>query len=196
MQRVTRCRIEVSSLVFVLAMAVAPHVLAHSHPNHLRGDYAFSAIVNCAAAVDPNGFNSNLARIGAGHTNSISVAGFLHYNGDGTGNQVQQNLRVNPNATGGGQFPVEQADVNCNLTYAVNNDHSFSQQLTCNSTTLAGFGAGTTGTFAVEVHGVIGQSGGVLILGDTVPDTEVFNRSDGSTVNSLCGRTGTAVKVQ
>jgi hypothetical protein len=196
MQHVMRRPADVVSLtVFVLAMAGAPQVMAHSHPNHLRGDYAFSVSADCAAAVDPNGFDGDLKRIGAGHTNIISVAGVLHYNGDGTGNSVQQNLRVNPNATAAGQFPVEQADVTCDLTYAVNDDHNFSQQLTCNSTTVAGFGAGTTGTSSIQIHGVIGRSGEVLILGDTIPDNEVFTRSDGSIVHSLCGRKGTAVQI-
>lgn len=44
------------------------------------------------------------------------------------------------NATGGGAFPVSEADFGCPLAYTVNADGSFTTQLGCSGTVLSGAG--------------------------------------------------------
>lgn len=181
--------------IATVALGNRPVALAHDDPHHLRGDYAFNATVNCA--LDFVGFAPNLAHLDGGTTNSVAVAGTFHFNGDGTGSVMQQNLRVNHTSNSAPAIPVEQTPLNCNLTYTVNDDHSFTAQVNCTGTTLAGFGAGSIISFNFQLQGVIGQSGEVLLVSNTIPTVETFSRTTGSgttTAFNICARNGTAVK--
>jgi hypothetical protein len=175
-------------------VCVATMAEAHGDPNHLRGEYAFSATTSFAT--DPVGWTSNLAHIGNGTTNNAHVGGILVFNGDGTGTQKYQLLRINRDSNGIGQQPVEHSEVNCTLTYTVNNDHVFTVRHNCTGTVLNGFAEGQTFTLIFQTQGAIGQDGKVLVLYDTTPNAETLTRSTGVTINSIVGRSGVAVKMK
>ena len=111
-------------ILFLLTLGGNPPIAqAEPDPNRLlEGDYKYSAKVTCAR--DTTGFNenNNFQRQGVGSTFALAVQGDAHYNGDGTGTFVGQRLGINSNATATGQFPIGQADLDCDLTDTVNAD--------------------------------------------------------------------------
>ncbi len=168
--------------------------------NRLKGDY--STILSASCAIGPvGGFGPNLERLGgfSGGTINIELAGVFHYNGDGTGTFVHQRVRTLDDAPN----PFIQAEGSCNVTYSVNPDGSFNQQLSCVSTLLKGIvGPNSPGQTLTEpgfqLNGMIGLSGKILLLSHTSPNVELvqFSGVNPVSVHRLCGRTGTAVKIR
>ncbi len=172
--------------------------------NRLKGDY--STILSASCAVGPiGGFGSNLERVPVGgsiipeSTLNIELAGVFHYNGDGTGTFAHQRLRVLDDNV----RPLIQAEGNCTVTYSVNPDGSFSQQLSCVSTLLKGIaGPNSPGQTLTEpgfrLNGIIGLPGKILLFSDTSPDTELvqFSGTTPLNLNRICGRSGTGVKTR
>jgi hypothetical protein len=188
-------------IVLVLAFAVFTGTsTGQAKPNlnaQLKGDYAFFVTATCA--IDAGGFNdSTLAREGGGTTLTFSKQGIRHYNGDGTGTITVQQLIINPLAIGANAEPVTHAHQNCNMTYQVNADGTFTEEHSCMSTVLAGFRANETLSFTARYQGWIGSNRQVLLIGTTAPFEKSIDWTNPSfdDFSVICHRSGMAVKVK
>ncbi len=164
----------------------------------LRGEYALTLTSLCAA--DSEGFGENLERLSIGGTNPVfAVQGKLWYNGNGSGRFEGQQLFMGPTILNPNTFPIRQEGMNCDFTYEVNPDGSFTQEMgSCQSPILAGPNSGTIITQnGIIIKGQIGPWKQTLIFQDTSPNIEIVDRSaiPLPTVNRICGRSGTAVRV-
>ncbi|MFQ5881095.1 MAG: hypothetical protein ACE5I9_01300 [Candidatus Methylomirabilales bacterium] len=177
----------------------------------LRGDYAFTLTRVCVnvnlANVPPDTdpfVGAELTLGGPASVNTMLRRGTLSYNGDGTGSLVVQLLIIVPNPRFPGS-PVKQDEGSCQLTYEVNPDNSFMQNLICENTRLAGTVLDQVATSTGIVHqGQISKDGRVLILSDSDVNEEILKlfrppldlSSPDLEFRRICWRNGTAVKVE
>ncbi|MFQ5839124.1 MAG: hypothetical protein ACE5HK_00205 [Candidatus Methylomirabilales bacterium] len=176
----------------------------------LRGDYAFTLTKVCvqgSLANVPGGGDlfeppPRLRLRGFAGRNTRVTQGIFRYNGDGTGSATARSLLVIDNVGSPGSSPVRQNQFSCNLTYVVNPDRSFTQQLACAGTRLAGAFAELDPPEALTLEGVrhqgqIGIGRRVLVFSDTEVNVEEFTATGiPSLLQSICGQSGTAVKLR
>jgi hypothetical protein len=92
---------------------------------------------------------------------------------------------------------VNELDYTCTGTYQVSNNSSFSEDITCSGTIIAGVAAGQTFTQTGLHHtGHIGFLAQTLVMSDTSTNVENITFSVIGSLSRLCGSSGTAVKIR
>lgn len=159
--------------------------------NRLKGDYAYTLVRDCIQNVAGFGPPPALNLLSAGTTRGASIVGVLTYNGDGTGTSMYTILQINNTA-----ISVNQSQTTCDITYAVNTDNSYTEQLSCSGTVLAGPSEGQTFTITgIGRQGQIAQGGQALLIADIETNVETLNLSTSGPFKRICARSGHAIKV-
>lgn len=191
MQRIVVSCFVVAVLVLITlplqSMAQSQQGLNH----RLKGDYAFTLVRDCIQTAAGFAPPPALTLLSPGTTRGASIVGMITYNGDGTGTSISTTLQVNNTA-----ISVSQSQSTCDITYAVNPDNSYTEQLTCSGTILAGPSAGQTFTITGSSRqGQIAQGGQALLIAGIETNVETVNLSTSGTRQRICGRSGHAIKV-
>lgn len=181
----------------------------------LDGDFAFTltrVCVNVRFFIRPDGTPNvppgqdaftdfpDLDLQGFASTNTFGVRGILRY--DGNENVAVEDgslvfILHGSGVTQPGSSPARHNLFTCNGTYDVNPDRSFTQQLNCISTRIAGFEVGEVFTVTGVVHqGQISRDGRTLLLSDTLPNVEDLDSDKRGAFQRICGRSGTAVEIR
>lgn len=196
------------TLLLVVPALITGGTLAEAQPAPnalLRGDYVFTLTRICATGnlVNvPGGGNVfedplSLVLRGPAGRNIRMDQGILHFGGDGTGSVTGRSIIRFDNVGSIGSSPVRQNAFECDISYQVNPDRSFTLRVVdCSVIRLAGVDAGRT--FAVTddivLEGQISRSKHVLIFGDTDINVENLTSSFGDNFQRICARNGNAVK--
>ncbi|MCG3774201.1 MAG: hypothetical protein JW395_1018 [Nitrospira sp.] len=189
------------SLSVGLAMAEGER----GNPNALlKGTYRHSTIFHCATT--PQGFTDDLVPLGGGNAGgSTNYTGVITYDGNGHATMSNHGVAIFP-----GPYPPEGTSIaaitfdnNCDWTYRVNPDGSFTQGGNC-----IGFDRIGPRAFDIpdeqirisniQLEGQIGVGGQVLIWNQvepTVQTLEILNRPFQFSNKSICAYHGTAVRV-
>ena len=116
----------------------------------------------------------------------------ITYNGDGTGTLIYTILQINNTF-----ISVGQSQTNCDITYAVNPDNSYTEDLICSGTTLAGPSASQTFMLnGIGHQGQIGRGGQTLLITDIETNVETLTVPGPVTVKRICARSGHAIRVE
>ncbi len=153
----------------------------------LKGTYRLSNSLSCATSINA-GFNpETLESLGPGGTDHIYLTDVITYDGHAT--MTDHGIFLSGAPHDSSTRPVGTFEENCNFTYAVNRDGSFSQEGNCKATdesyTLTG--SKNVGQIAVE--------GSVLILNLAEPVEQTLILRDGTTIFRICGYEGAAVRL-
>ena len=116
-----------------------------------------------------------------------SNEGFLTFHGDGTGSFDGRTLTMIHNA-GPGTVAMTEGPFTCPLTYTVEEDGSFTTQLTCVNA------AGNPILTGLALHGQLQKGGRLLVANDTNRNVETVI-SPGGIFKRICGRSQTAIRV-
>jgi hypothetical protein len=143
----------------------------------LRGDYSVTFMKACKIVDATAAFD-------------VVIRGKVSYDGAGNGNFVGEALAVDPasaNAT----------NQTCTVTYTVNADGTFTQQLNCNLTFTNGPNAGNTATLTGIIHqGQLSLDGTVNLVSDVDDNVETFTITSGPqsgfTNQRICNGSGVA----
>ena len=159
--------------------------------NRLKGDYAFTMARDCIQTVDGFGSFPTLNLLSDGTTRGASIVGIITYNGDGTGTSMSTNLQINHT------FPsVSQSQATCDISYTVNPDNSYTEDLECSGMIDAGPSAGVPFTLmGGGRQGQIGRGGKTLLIIDTESNVETLILSESVTRLRICWRSGHAIKI-
>ena len=152
------------------------------------------------------GGNNQLPADGTeGGIQTLTQKGIMHFNGEGTGSYEGIALNIGHSATLPADFPVTENDVQCNFTYNVNPDRSFSRESAlCTGTIQSGapLFVGKPFTFTAEQFGAgqIGVGNQMLLLSGTNASIQTVTFPDffpGFDVSwdRICNGSGTAVKL-
>jgi hypothetical protein len=183
------------TLLLLLAPFVVDGESVHATEDfnkRLRGEWAFTQIHFCVQTRVPGEtFVGAALQVPSGGANSSirSNEGTLAFNGDGTGSFDGKTLTINPLATTPGATPISEGPFTCPLTYAVNDDGSFTTQLTCiapDGTTISG----------LELRGQLSHDGELLIANDTNRNVETITLPGAAVLQRVCGRSQTAVRLR
>jgi len=220
------------TIAFAISGLVLAGVGSAAAAPNIKGSYGFTGTAACLVAPghvgDPNvpppltnptpgvalpnsGFNANLQPIdfpgSASFTRSFSVAGFLTFNGNGTGTVkgtvVGTTHRPTPAPNGFPHFPPSAggADFTFNFTYVVNADGSWTATMVPGSyseTFTSGPRTGQTATVDAipPVSGMISRDGETLIAAHLTPDIEVHSYSNGDVWPEICHRSRVFIKLK
>jgi len=167
----------------------------------LKGQYRSNFFLSCAQN-DLDGFGADFKYLNTtpphgGKFRTFATRGTRTYNGDGTGSAAIVSLIVFDDDAPG-DVAVIQSSLNCNLTYSVNADLSFTEIVSCSGTINTGPDAGDQFTVTgIVLNGQISPKGDVLGFSDTGTNVETFtNTTQGITFVRICGRSGSAIKVK
>ena len=193
MQRIVVSCFAVAALVLITLPLQSMAQQQRGLNNRLKGDYAFTmardCIQNTAGFADPPPLT--LLSNGNVSTRGASIVGIITYNGDGTGTSMSTNLQINHT------FPsVSQSHNECDITYAVNPDNSYTEDLECSGMIDAGPSAGVPFTLmGGGRQGQIGRGGKTLLIIDTESNVETLILSESVTRLRICWRSGHAIKI-
>jgi hypothetical protein len=179
------------ALALPMLLVLAPQAEAFDLNRVLHGDYALAYSRVCSQS--PNGFSlQGLAAAPATELTS-AIEMVQTYNGDGTSSAVGHALNIINVGTNQNEL-----DFTCTGTYQVNNDGSFSEDLSCSGTVVAGPIAGQTFTQpGIRRTGHIGIFAQTLVISNTRSNLESITFSGtGSPLARNCGRSGTAVRIR
>jgi len=192
----------------IVLLVIGREAIAASNPNLnrlLRGKYAFTQSATCVQ--NEAGFGPNFQVLAPippqtpAVTFTFATRAILNYNGEGMGSLTEgESLSITHDATGSGAFPVNRSTTECGLTYVVNPDRSFTQELTCNTVFFEGGLEDVTQTQTpFQMQGQIGRGRRTLLISDTIPDVETVFRTPPSGPpfmrKRVCFRSGTAIKL-
>jgi hypothetical protein len=180
------------ALVLPMLLLLAPQAGAFDFNRVLHGDYAFTYSRVCAQS--PNGFSPQGLALNPISELTSTIEMVQTYNGDGTSSAVGGHaLNIINNATNQNEL-----DFTCTGTYQVNNDGSFSEDLNCSGTVVAGPIAGQTFTQpGIHRSGHIGIFAQTLVISNTGSNLESITFSgSGIALARICGRSGTAVRIR
>ena len=162
----------------------------------LHGKYAVTYSRVCIQ--NPVGFTPSpqLVPLGSPGIELTSTVKMIQtYNGDGTSTATDGhmlNVLHNTNSV----ISVNELQFTCNGTYQVNHGGSFSEDLSCFGTTVAGVTLGQTFTqTGIHRTGYIGVLAQTLVISDTGSNLENITFSVSGSQARICGRSGTAVKI-
>jgi len=156
----------------------------------LHDNYAVTFSRVCAQSA--GGFNAQLQPIGPVSQLTSAVEMVQTYNGDGTSSAVAHAVNIINNASNQNRL-----DFTCTGTYQVNADGSFSEDMSCFGTVVAGVLAGQSFTqTGVHRTGHIGVLAQTLVIGNTGTNLENVTFSLAGSFARICGRSGAAVKIR
>lgn len=116
------------------------------------------------------------------------------FNGDGTGTETNKNMTIRNNANADGQQAVQLRSGECNLTYTVNSDRSFTKTTACTNDKLAGYGSQQT-TSTGTVGGQLAKGGQSFVLVNVEPTVITsINTQNDDRFQSICHLIGYGVK--
>jgi hypothetical protein len=186
----------ITLLINLLFIAANTFSLEAADLNHmLQGDYKFVSTLSCVSSA--GGFNEDLTRIGGGGIVTSHSNGIVTFDGNGNGTFDGSVLVINPIKTNDGQAPVAPADFTGTLTYTVNTDGSYEDNKVLTSTNTDGPGTGVIKSISgLSSNGQLSSNGETLLLHDSKQNIEVITFPDESTVDRICGRTGTMMKIE
>jgi hypothetical protein len=178
------------SLVLPVLLLLAPQAEALDLNRVLHGKYAVTFSRVCAQAA--GGFNALLQPIGPASQLTSTVEMVQTYNGDGTSSAVAHAMNVINNASNQNEL-----DFTCTGTYQVSADRSFSEDMSCSGTVIAGILAGQTFTqTGIHRTGHIGILAQTLVISGTGTNLENITFSLLGSQTRICGRSGTAVRIR
>ena len=179
------------AMILPVLLVLAPQIQARDRDEVLRGVYAYTFTRVCAQSA--GGFNSNLQPLGSSVQQLTSTIEMVQtYNGDGTSSARAHALNIINNATAQNEL-----DFTCSGTYLVNDDRSFTEEMSCSGTILAGALVGQTFTqTGVRWNGHIGHRAQTLVISNTSPNLENITFSGFGSNARICGRSGTGVKLR
>jgi len=177
------------ALALPMLLILAPQAEARDLNRVLHGDYALTFSRVCAQAA--GGFNAALQPIGSVSQLTSTIEMVQTYNGDGTSSASAHAVNI---ISGG--INQNELDFTCTGTYQVNADGSFSEDMSCTGSVIAGLIAGQTFTQAgIHRTGHIGILAQTLVISDTGTNQENITFSAAGSFTRICGRSGTAVKI-
>lgn len=143
----------------------------------LRGEYNITATRACKVVDTASAF-------------TVVVRGKVSYDGAGNGNFVGAVLAVD-------SVSANTVDQTCTVTYTVNADGTFTQQLNCNLTFTNGPNIGNTATLTgITQQGQLSLDGTVNLVSDVADNVETFTITSGPqsgfTNQRICNSSGTA----
>ncbi len=179
------------ALALPMLLLLAPRAEAFDFNRVLHGDYALTFSRVCAQS--PNGFSPQGLALSPASELTSTIETIQTYNGDGTSSAVGHALNIINNATNQNEL-----DFTCTGTYQVNADGSFSEDMSCSGTVVAGPIAGQTFTQnGIHRTGHIGILAQTLVISDTRSNFEFITFSGtNSPITRICGRSGTGVRVR
>jgi len=173
-----------------MLLLLAPRAEAIDLNRVLHGNYAVTFSRVCAQAA--GGFNALLQPIGAVSQLTSTVEMVQTYDGDGASSAVAHAVNIINNASNQNELAFT-----CTGTYQVNAHGSFSEQMSCSGTVVAGILAGQSFTQSgVHRSGHIGALAQTLVISDTATNLENITFSLNGSFSRICGRSGTAVKIR
>lgn len=190
-----------------IAAAEAPH-------ESLRGTYSLTFTRTCAVEgpeliVPPGPGGARTGIGGGGVTGPFTLSGLVRYDEAGGGTFTGQHSFASgtgPVGTGittseGNEIFVNQAAVTCTLTYAVNPDGSFTQQLNCTAGFTTGPNTGQIATLnGIAMDGQLSPEGSVLLLSQAGTARETFTPNFGATAGvpqqRICNGSGMATSLR
>lgn len=202
-------------IVFFLAAATGLACAGGAAANSpkLKGEYAFTGTGTCLYSIPSSagggGFNANLqpnpnSRV---YSQPSSVQGVRTFNGDGTGTVKGTTVSITPPPTpagipcpGPGCFSpfASSSTFEASFTYTVQNDGTFTSQLSGLMTgqVLSGPNAGQTFTIDVPpLVGLIGDNAKTLTIAHVVPVVETITQN-GTPFPRICNRSRVLVKMK
>ena len=184
------CEAHTPALILPVLLVLAPQTEARDRDEVLRGVYAYTFTRVCAQSAA--GFNASLQPLGPVQQLTSTIEMVQTYNADGTSSATAHALNIINNATAQNEL-----DFTCSGTYLVNDDRSFSEEMTCSGSIVAGALVGQTFTqTGVRRTGRIGHGARTLVISDTRPDLENITFSGFGSNARMCGRSGTGVKIR
>jgi len=180
----------------------------------LKGDYAFTGTAACLYSAPggtpgTGGFNPNLTPVVGSRvwSQSFSAEGVRTFNGNGTGTIKGTNVTINVPPTPGfpgpfscpGCFPpsASSSSFSASFTYTVNNDGSFTTQLSglMTGTILTGPSAGQTFTLDLPPQvGLIAEDAKTLTIASVEPLVETLIQN-GNPLPRICHRSRVLIKM-
>jgi hypothetical protein len=182
---------DLKALILPMLLLLAPQAEALDLNRVLHGNYAFAYSRVCSQS--PNGFSPQGVAVAPATELTSAIEMVQTYNGDGTSSAMGHALNIINNATNQNEL-----DFTCTGTYQVNADGSFSEDLNCSGTVVAGPIAGQTFTQpGIRRTGHIGIFAQTLVISNTRSNLESITFS-GTPIPlaRICGRSGTAVRVR
>ncbi len=192
MQRDLLHAARVAFLLFI-AFALLRAVIAEAKNlnNKLKGDYEYTLSRDCVR--NQAGFDEDLRLEGPGAPRAMNVLGTITYDGVGEGTIVATGTNhFHYGLQGTGNLALSKFNAECNLTYTVNPDMSFTQWISCNWEDHLGNTGTRTGTV---MQGQITNDGKILLLADPDSNVETITSPSGTSY-AICGRSGMAVKLK
>jgi hypothetical protein len=182
-------------LLFALGVLIDVHDAGAGEEERLnarlKGEYAFTQIHICVVTNVPGeefgpGFE---VPPGGATSRTLSNEGRLTFNGDGTGSFDGRAFAINHSAIRPGAVAATAGPFTCPLTYTVNDDSSFTTELTCVSPDGAPIVSG------LALRGQLQRGGRMLIASDTERNVETVHTA-GGLLQRICGRSQTAIRVR
>ena len=180
------------ALALPMLLVLAPQAEAFDLNRVLHGDYAVTYSRVCSQS--PNGFGPTGLAVAPASELTSAIEMVQTYNGDGTSSAVGHALNIINNAANQNEL-----DFTCTGTYQVNNDGSFSEELNCSGTVVAGPIVGQTFTQpGIRRSGHIGILAQTLVVSNTKSSLESITFSGAPTIPlaRICGRSGTGVRIR
>ena len=189
-------KILITVLLNLLFIAANTFSLEAADLNHmLQGEYIMVSTLTCVSS--SGGFNENLTRIGGGGIVTSHSNGLVTFDGNGNGTLVGTTIVINPIKLNDGEAPVTPNDTTSTFTYTVDTNGFYQSNSVITSTRTGGPSSGVTITISgIRIEGQLSSDGETLLISDTNPNIEVITLPDESTVDRICGRTGTIMKIK
>ena len=178
------------ALALLILLALTPQAEAIDLNRVLHGKYAFTYSRVCSQS--PNGFSAQGVAVPPATELTSAIEMVQTFNGDGTSSAMGHALNIINVGTNQNEL-----DFRCTGTYQVNIDGSFSEELSCSGSAVAGPITGQTFT-QPDIHrsGHIGILAQTLVVSNTTSSLESITFSGtGTPLARICGRSGTAVKI-
>lgn len=120
------------------------------------------------------------------------------FNGDGTGQHSAASMIIRNDANQPGNLTVRQYTTECDFTYAVNADGSFSVEFgECTSTKVKGYGSDEVKSTGARYGGQLAKGGQSFVCVDNEPNILTSTNSmpdDGAVFKRICHSVGFGVK--
>lgn len=183
-------RTRLPTVILPALLLLLPQAEARDRDEVLRGVYAYTFTRVCAQSAA--GFNADLQPLGPVQQLTSTIEMVQTYHGDGTSSAVAHALNIINNASAQNELSFT-----CNGTYLVADDRSFSEEMACSGSIVAGILVGQTFTQSgVRRTGRIGHGAQTLVISDTSPNLENITFSGFGSNARICGRSGTGVKIR
>lgn len=186
----------ITVLINLLFIAVCTYSLEAADLNYrLKGDYKLVLTLSCVTS--QNGFDKNLTRIGDGGSFTAHVDGIYSFDGAGNGTFDGSVLVVDHLKPNNSNNPVSTSDLTAEFTYIVNSDGSYNEDKVLTVTRTGGTAVGLINIiYDILPEGQLSTDGEILLLHDSKPNIETITIPDNGTVERICGRSGTAMKIK